>query len=591
MHMLANALTRNPFRVASAAIRIADARPLRLLVIVLAALACGACATLRQDQGEPAAMLAEASRQEDITCQPASPCTRSSPLLDLATRAAATSGPQKSKHHALILDDARDALMARLDLLRGAKHSIDLQTYIFDEDDIGQLMLAELRAAARRGVQVRLLVDQLSAFKHVRTLAAIASDHKNLELRLYNPVRGKGRAGYRDMVAALLCCFRQTNQRMHAKVLVVDGMVAITGGRNYQDDYFDWSDEYNFRDRDVLVAGPEVINAHYSFERLWQSRLSVPAERLHDVGRFLNKHGAPAMPEPKYVHPERIEEAINSASDARLVASRLADHAIPVEGVRFLSDGPGKHDEQLGMAAISGMWQQWARLFADARHEVILQTPYLVLSDDTRDRLRQQRGLAPPQVIVSTSSLASTDSVVVYALTHKFKRSYSDKLGFHIHEYRPHKAGAAAGEARRRLHAKSMAIDGRLGVIGTHNFDARSDHYNIESMLVIEDTRFAQLLGQSIRDDIHPVNSWMLRPESPAMSVAGPGLSPERRGSTSASAYEWVPGPGCVDAALQPGQLLDPCYRPVGDFPESGAGRKILARILSVLGKKLVPLL
>ena len=76
--------------------------------------------------------------------------------------------------------------------------------------------------------------------------------------------------------------FRGSNQRMHDKVLIVDGELAITGGRNMADEYFDYDQAYNFRDRDALVMGAVVQPMHDSFERFWASDLAVPVERLLD---------------------------------------------------------------------------------------------------------------------------------------------------------------------------------------------------------------------------------------------------------------------------------------------------------------------
>ena len=54
------------------------------------------------------------------------------------------------------------------------------------------------------------------------------------------------------------------------------------------------------------------------------------------------------------------------------------------------------------------------------------------------------------------------------------------------------------------MHAKSLVIDGRVGVVGTHNFDPRGDRYNTESAVVINDPGFARELAASIRRDIEP---------------------------------------------------------------------------------------
>src|SRR5690606_2108014 len=66
------------------------------------------------------------------------------------------------------------------------------------------------------------------------------------------------------------------------------------------------------------------------------------------------------------------------------------------------------------------------------------------------------------------------------------------------------------------MHAKSLVIDDRVGVVGTHNFDPRGDHYNTESAVVIEDPAFAAALEASIRRDIAPGNSWVIAPRDKA---------------------------------------------------------------------------
>src|SRR3546814_9390367 len=60
------------------------------------------------------------------------------------------------------------------------------------------------------------------------------------------------------------------------------------------------------------------------------------------------------------------------------------------------------------------------------------------------------------------------------------------------------------------LHAKSLVIDERIGVVGTHNFDPRGDNYNTESAVVIEDRAFARALADSIRRDMAPANAWTI---------------------------------------------------------------------------------
>jgi len=644
-----------------------------LALLVLASSGCASLSTLERDQ---AAAVAAQARSVVVACDAADACARPSPLRALGERAMAESRPGQPRHYALLLDYGQDALVSRLDLIRSARHSIDLQTYIFDEDDAGHLVLDELMAAVRRGVRVRVLVDQLSALRQVDTLAALASAHVNFELRIYNPVLGRARITYPMYAWAAACCWRRLNQRMHSKLLLVDGLVGITGGRNYQDDYFDWNPEYNFRDRDVLVSGPVIADMAANFEAFWDARLSVPVERLNDVGRYLLRHGAPTLPDWPYTDPARVEAVSRTADDGE-VRERLADEAIPVGEVIFIADLPQKHrrDREIAASAVHAS-PLLLGLVESAREEVLLQTPYLVLSRPARTMFRRMRQREqPPRVIVSTNSLAATDSFITYALSYKYKRRYLRDYGFEIHEFKPFpedapidlevtgaveiswnedgsvNIGASAtpatpasatgggrdGEAddghrresplsreyaalryagigvhqrvplkragvRFGMHAKSLVVDNRAGVVGTHNFDPRGDDYNTESAVVIEDPAFARALAASIRRDIAPGNSWVIarRDRPPVFSGLEYSLAkasehlplfdlwPVRY----ATSYEFQPGPQCPE----PPSPFDPgfraCHEPVGDFPEVNLGfRTLLTRIFTAFGAGLAPIL
>lgn len=566
-------------------------------------------------------------------------------------------------HYALILDYGQDALLARLDLIRGAQRSIDIQTYIYDEDDAGRLVLDELLAAARRGVKVRVLVDQLAALRHVDTLTALSAAHVNFEMRLYNPVLGRARFSYPMYAFATLCCFRRLNQRMHNKLMVVDDLVAITGGRNYQDDYYDWSPKFNFRDRDLLIAGPVVPQMTRNFEAYWSAPLSTPLTKLSDVGRMLLREGAPPLRHPQPAQPRRIEAIGRDADDAELIRTRLADAAIPVRGVRFIADLPDKHhevDENGGPPS-----ERMRDMIESARERVLLQTPYLVLSKPAQRMFyRLQKREKPPRVVVSTNSLAATDAFIPYALSYKYKRRYLRDFKFEIHEFKPFPQdapidleatgtvgvqwredgsasvlgsgrGSGAGGSRSPdrptplareysalryskrganervpllrggvrfgLHAKSLVIDERIGVIGTHNFDPRGENYNTESALAIEDPTFAKALAASIERDASPANAWTIARRDKARYFSGLEYSlakiteylpvfdfwPVRY----ATSYEFVPGPDCPTPMSPRDPEFRRCYEPVGDFPEVDPLKRPLTRIFTAFGAGLAPIL
>ena len=625
----------------------------RTIAAGLLSLALCGCVGLGPAQRARAEALVQAGRSDTSTCAAADACAQPSPLHALAGAAFAESASGTPRHRALILDDGRDALLARINLIRSATTRIDLQTYIFDEDDAGRLVLDELLAAAKRGVRVRVLIDQLSALERVQTLAALAGAHRNLELRIYNPVLARARISYPMYVLAAACCWRKLNHRMHSKLLLVDGAVGITGGRNYQDDYYDWDAEYNFRDRDLLVAGPVARDMAANFAAFWDSRRSVPVEQLADVGGLLLEDGIPPLPRPEFEAPQRVAQLTADAADPDL-AARLAGHALDVGAVHFIADLPDKGRDGVDSASTGGLRE----LIEQAQHEVLLQTPYLVLSKPAQQLFRELHARPrPPRVLISTNSLAATDSFIAYALSYKYKRRYLRDFGFEIHEIKPFPETIPAsllGEAdapedapgkappgttdatdpdkrpiplvreysalryagvgvntrlpltregpRRGMHAKSMVVDHRIGVVGTHNFDPRGDHYNTESALVIEDPAFAQALEASIRGDMTPGNAWIIarRPHPPVFSGLEYSLAkvseqlpvfdlwPVRY----ATSYEYEPGPDCPQPLSPFDRGFQACYRPVGDFPEVDVGLKsILTRIFTAFGAGLAPIL
>jgi putative cardiolipin synthase len=243
--------------------------------------------------------------------------------------------------------------------------------------------------------------------------------------------------------------------------------------------------------------------------------------------------------------------------------------------------------------------------------------------------------------VVSTNSLASTDAFYVYALSHKYKRRYLRDFGFRIHEFKPFPASAPidleatgaldgevlgggatealvrSGSAGRRgreprgplplkhaglrvgLHAKSMVIDGEVGMVGTHNFDPRSDRLNTESALIVYDPGFAAELAAAILRDTQPENAWTIAPRQRVALLSpvndGVGLLFESLPLFDlwpfryATSYELKPG--C--APLPPGDpRFHDCYEPVGDFPEVGLPLKsIYTRILTAFGAGLAPIL
>ncbi|MFI4970926.1 MAG: phospholipase D-like domain-containing protein, partial [Lysobacterales bacterium] len=160
------------------------------LFVLLALLASAGCGLNRHLAREADALVA-AARPSDLTCQRIDHCAIDSPYRRLLDEARTASTPDAPVHYVNVLERGADALLLRIHLIRAARKSIDIQTFIWTEDDAGWLVLDELIAAARRGVKVRVLADQLFSLDDVEWLARIARAHVNLEFRLYNPTFDK----------------------------------------------------------------------------------------------------------------------------------------------------------------------------------------------------------------------------------------------------------------------------------------------------------------------------------------------------------------------------------------------------------------
>ena len=198
-------------------------------------------------------------------------------------------GRHEAPHRVAILDTGRDAFHWRIERIRAATKTIKIQTFILDDSRTTRLLMDELVAAARRGVKVSFLADELFSSDDVPSAARVVAAHENFKLRVYNPVSDELMNDTWLTLGILLIEFERFNQRMHNKLMVIDGYWGICGGRNYQDHYYDEDYRLNYRDRDVTVKGAVVADMERSFDTYWAHFSSVPVEMLKDVSAILSK--------------------------------------------------------------------------------------------------------------------------------------------------------------------------------------------------------------------------------------------------------------------------------------------------------------
>ena len=235
---------------------------LALLTVVLAGAITG-CAGLPKDVERPVS-----------SALPSPAGTALGQLVE--ERRAAAGGRHPSGF--LLLSGPQAAYGSRLALVDGAQKTLDLQYYAIHADASSERLLLSVVAAARRGVRVRVLLDDFHSTgrdAQVMRLAFVP----NIEMRMFNPLTG-ARGSPIGRMFSVIGDFSRVQQRMHNKLFIADNALGVTGGRNLGDAYFGNADSGNFVDLDVLAAGPIVQDLSRSFDSYWNNDRAYPVQSL-----------------------------------------------------------------------------------------------------------------------------------------------------------------------------------------------------------------------------------------------------------------------------------------------------------------------
>lgn len=435
-----------------------------------------------------------------------------------------------------VLDKGEDALLARAWLADHAEKTIEVQYFIWSTDNIGILASEALLRAADRGVKVRVIVDDLLIDAPDKSLLALAK-HPNIEIHIYNPQHSVGTPFYKRLMN-IAVNFRGVNQRMHDKTFIVDGKLAITGGRNMAAEYFDYNQKYNFRDRDALLLGDVAKEMQASFEKFWHSPLSAPVEDLYDGLGLMQKHVTVKNDEIQKIYSDLHDyanspdnftpenrKAINEMSKA---FAELAEKVIwtPIE---FISDTPGKNNYKYIMGGGGITTQKLAQLVENAQTQIVIQSPYLVMSSQAKKLFKDalKRGV---KVRINTNSLASTDNLEAFS-GYRNQRDMLIKMGIEVYEYKPDPQikqklvqRVLPKDAKPpvfAIHAKTMVVDAKTVFIGTFNFDPRSQNLNTEVGVIVQNEALANNVQTAIEADMQSENSWSAATDNPDQYASG----------------------------------------------------------------------
>ncbi len=383
------------------------------------------------------------------------------------------------------LHKAEESFQLRLDLIKKAQRSIEVEYYIYNMDLAGKIFTRELVKAADRGVKVRILVDKLITLLDPFLGHELAKH--GIEVKYYNTNQ--------------LFKLHIINYRNHRKLLIVDGGEAITGGRNLADDYFNLDERYNFDDRDVYVKGPIVSVIRDSFNAFFEHKVSKFVKRRSRPQIVQDSRGTTNASQQRAWDKSvkkavdfllETEEEVNARSAFERVGNEQLNqntlYTCPT--ATFVSDTPG-YKQGHTVEEYRENFRNVRKTFLDKilpiDKALTISSPYFIPNERNEfifeDLLK--RGI---ELTLYSNSLRSTDAILMSSSLYLHLKNYLRKgMKVFFHDGKWSQEGEAvtldAPKANWGTHSKTHIYETTTYtevMIGTYNIDNRSDYYNTE---------------------------------------------------------------------------------------------------------------
>lgn len=393
-----------------------------------------------------------------------------------------------------------NAFASRSILTNRASHTIDIQYYIWHNDEAGQMMIKTLWKAAERGVIIRLLLDDFNSSPQLDELLLAFAKHPNIAVRLVNPMTHR-----KFRTLNYLTNPARINRRMHNKSMTFDNQISIIGGRNIGDEYLNNAKNNNFTDMDVLLIGPVVNDITKSFETYWMSASSYdieaiakPSDRpIKDITSYISfktKDGNLTT-----AQQTQTFKAYQHAIKTSTISEYLLNQRIPFRWakIEFLADDAGKLTKSADLDThLLSLLQ--TRLGRPHQRLSIISSYFVPTKNGVRTLIRLAK--SGVKISILTNSFDATDVGAVHA-GYGHWRQVLLSAGIHLYEL---KSTAVSGKQNSNkfwrnkqttsLHAKAFAVDNKQVFIGSYNIDPRSANINTELGVLIYDERLAKQL-------------------------------------------------------------------------------------------------
>lgn len=432
--------------------------------------------------------------------------------------------PHQGRSGFRLLPESAEAFAARAELIRNAQSSIDLQYYIVHDGISTRILLSELLVAADRGVRVRILLDDTTSDDLEQTIATLAT-HPHIQIRVFNPLH-LGRSTVVTRTMGRLFNLSRQHRRMHNKLWVVDNCVAIVGGRNLGDEYFDAKPNRNFTDIDMLSVGPVAEQLGHSFDEYWNSALSKPIEQ------FIS-----------FKPTSRDLKDLRTRLDASLEETRTQNHALYQQLMSYTTQPRlNQWRRELIWAWNKALWDAPSKVLADGEP-----APYLLLTTQlapelngvTKELILVSAYMVPGQpgvvyltrradagvsISLLTNSLEATDVPAAHGAYAPYRKTLLEH-GVQLFELRRqsgdhggskprlfHKGSSNSSDSS--LHTKAIIFDQQKAFIGSFNFDSRSLLWNTEVGVLVDDPKLAGRVRELALEGMAPALSYHARLEN-----------------------------------------------------------------------------
>ena len=447
---------------------------------------------------------AQSNDNQNSNNEPSLPAEREKTDLIAAISEQNENHPELSGYHPIVT--GANAFASRSILTNMATRHIDVQYYIWHDDQAGQLMLKDLWEAAERGVIVRLLLDDFNNDAKFDQHLLRFSSHPNIAVRIVNPLMHRKFQSL-NYVTGL----PRINRRMHNKSMTFDRQITIIGGRNIGNEYLSNDQNSQFADLDVLLIGKVVAEIDHSFASYWSSPISFDIETLVRLNKGATSNfliGLDKLDEDEKNNSRSSLAIYKSAIEDSSIDSDLVNKRVPFRwtDMQFLSDDVGKLTKSV--PADTNLVHQMRTLLGSPSKSLTIISSYFV---PTKEGVNTLVRLAESGIDIKilTNSFDATDVTAVHSGYSQWRPSLL-KSGIKIYELkstasedkRENKLWKARSQSSTSLHAKTFAVDDHQVFIGSYNVDPRSANINTEMGVLINDNELARQLHETLGDNL-----------------------------------------------------------------------------------------